>query len=79
MYGTEIDHFHRFLAAFSRAGGHPTLRMHHPKCVGQFVFKLDSLRIGLGIICPNKRSYNEGLARQIANAVGQTLKLYQPF
>ena len=25
MYGTEIDHCHRFLAAFSRAGGHTTL------------------------------------------------------
>ena len=52
--------------------------MDHSKCIAALFYKLYSLRTGLGTTCPNKRSYNEGLARQIADAVGQTLKLYQP-
>jgi hypothetical protein len=31
MYGTEIDHFHHFLTAFCRVGGHATPTMHHPR------------------------------------------------
>jgi hypothetical protein len=29
IYGTEIDHFHHFLTAFCRVGGHTTPRMPH--------------------------------------------------
>jgi hypothetical protein len=79
MYGAEIDHFHHFLTAFGRASGHATPRMHHPRYVGQFFFKLNSLRLGLGIICPNKRSSNEVVPGQTADAVGQTLTSHPPF
>jgi hypothetical protein len=77
--GLKIDHFHHILTACCRVGGHATLRMPPPRYVGQFFFKLNSLRIGLGIICPNKRSYNDVVPGQMADAVGQTLTSHPPF
>ncbi len=47
--------------------------MHHEKCIAAAFFKLNSLRMGLGIICPNKRSYNDVVPGQMPAAVGQTL------
>jgi hypothetical protein len=68
-FKTQIDKFTHFLTVFCHEIGYATAQVHHSKRIAAFFYKLYSLRIGLGIICPNKCSYNEGLARQIADAV----------
>jgi hypothetical protein len=62
-----------------RKGASATAQMHHPGYITAAFRKLNSLRIGLGMICPNKRSYNEVIPGQTADAVGQTLKSHPPF
>ena len=79
MCGTEIDHFHHILNVFCRVGGQATPKMHHPRYEGPFFFKLNSLRLGLSIICPNKRSYDEVVPGQMADAVGHTLTSHPLF
>ena len=73
-FGGQLDTFYHFLTVFCHEIGYATAQAHHSKYIAAFFYKLYSLRTGLGIVCPNKRSYNEGLARLIADAVGQTLK-----
>jgi hypothetical protein len=61
------------LTVFCFQIGCATPHVHHPRCIATAFHKLNSLCIGLGIICPNKRSYFEVVPGQTADAVGQTL------
>jgi hypothetical protein len=77
--GTNLDHFNHFLTVFCQQMGSATAQMHHPGCIAAAFRNLNSLCIDLGMICPNKRSYNEVVPGQTADAVGQTLTSHPPF
>jgi hypothetical protein len=68
--GIQTNHLHHFLTVFYHIIGYATLHVHNPKRFGADLRKLNNLLIGLGIICPNKRSCNEVVPGQTADARG---------
>jgi hypothetical protein len=76
---TQTDRFHNFFTIFCYKIGYAALHMHYSKCVGAVFCRLNSLRIGFGVICPTKRSYYTLIPGQTTDAVGQTLTSHPPF